>query len=231
MKIGFYMTVYRDELWAHRMVRQIKTFYPDSPVLITTDGLAHVPSLDTMEGATVLQFNRRLKVHGTGGLYSQRNLLAALIVAEQDDVDVMFKVDADSYMWRPFSHLPNAEWFGGIFSADTSLGTSVCCAGGCWGMRTSLIKRIAESKLLLDDRLLSKDLTYPRYSARAFKKEGDKGRDRELIIREDILMGFAANQLGVVPTMWDEVYLRQKGEAIQTPPYQYAVTHPVRSIP
>lgn len=231
MKIGFYLTVYRDEIWAHRMVNQIKTFYPDAPILVTTDGPAHAPSLDKMGATTTLQFERRLKLAGTGGLFSQRNLLAALIVAEQAGVDVMFKVDPDSYLWRPFEYYPDAEWFGSIWSVTKSFGTVTSCSGGCWGMTTDFIRTIVNSKLLFAKELEATDLTYPRYAARAFNKPGDKGRTREMVALEDDAMGWVADQLGVTPVMWDEVQLRQNGEVIQTPPFQYAVTHPVRSIP
>ena len=229
--IGFYLTVYRDEIWAHRLVRQIKTFYPEAPILITTDGPAHAPSLDAMEGATVIQFNRRLKVVGNGGLYTQRNVLAAVVVAEQHNVDIMIRVDPDSYLWRPFTYYPDSEWFGSTYNITSSLGVSTCCAGGCWGIRTPLLKRLAKSKILLDDRLFAKDISYARYHVRSLQKQGDTTRSRELIIKDGTMMGWAVNQLGVIPTKWDEVHVPRNGEIIQTPPFKYAVTHPVRSIP
>jgi hypothetical protein len=145
----------------------------------------------------------------------------------------MIKVDPDSYLYRRFEHLPEANWFGGRFSATTEvLGTHDCLAGGCWGISAAALGKLSGSNLLLDKILEDTELAYPRYSNVAFNKPGDTGRERDLIMREDVEVGWAMSQLGYVSVEWDEVYLVQNGWTYQdTQPYKYAVTHPVVSLP
>ena len=225
------MSVYRDELWAYRMCTQITELYPHSPILICPDGPGHFEKFK-FDNLYIVPFEQRRK-HELGGMYTQRIVLAASVAAKQYDIDVMIKVDPDSYLYRRFTNFPDSPWFGSRFSTTkVALGTYDCLQGGCWGIRAEPLVKLAESNILLSDVLLDKEITYPRYSARVFSKPGDKGRDREFITNDDLVMGWGMTQLGYYPTDWDEVYLQQNGEEYQdSPPYRFAVTHPVRCVP
>ena len=231
MRIGFYLTVYRDEIWAYRMVKQINQLYPDAPVLVTTDGPANLSAFEELN-VTLLPYEIRLKVFGNGGHYSQRNMIAALNMAESYKLHIVFKVDPDSYLWRIFNYYPDAQWFGNVYTRTFSkLGELTFCAGGCFGMRTPVLKSLVDSELLLDEKLYTEEIAYPRYSSKVYAKPGDTERSRELILNDDLAIGWAMTQVGVVPEVWNEVELKQNGELIQQLPYRYAVTHPVRTLP
>jgi hypothetical protein len=233
--ISFYFNIYKNEIYASRLVFQIRNFYPTSEILIISDGQANLFSMNQIRDYhdrifpnsppfTLIKGDRLKNV---GPEFTQRNFKCVL---NNTTSDLIIKLDPDSYIWRSFNYIPEGDWIGDVrFLPAPYLSRQFnFISGGCFGMRRNVIKEIYNSNLLLGDEYRTEESFYDRY--RMNRKYGDPITN-ELIYRENLVLDDVANRLGVTPVQWDEVYCTQHGEQLQNPDdLKYAVTHPVRYI-
>lgn len=231
-KLAFYFSVYKDEIWAVRLVHQIKHFYPKADIVCIFDGQGFPGQAEILGnlGAKV-RVGERLKGPGNGMKFSHRNLSVAL---EYSDAELFLKMDPDSYMWRKFKYFPDLEFFGQ--DHRKTIGEAFpepvhYCHGACWGIRRGLMQRMVDSEIFYDDLYTHPHNLYNRYAGEKFRKVGDRGDVGDLIMHEDFIFGHAATALGAEPSRWKEVRLHQAQELMQDPKeLTWAVTHPTRSI-
>ena len=233
--ISFYFNIYKNEIYACRLLLQLRKFYPNSEIVIICDGEANLYSINNIRDyhdrmfpdspPFVLIKGDRLK--NVGPEFTQRNFKCVL---NNTTSDLVIKLDPDSYMWRSFSYIPEGDWIGYVkLLAIPYLSRRFdFISGGCFGMKRNVIKEIYNSELLLSDEYRTPESFYDRYTRH--RKFADPVCD-ESIYRENLVLDDVANRLGVTPVQWDEVYCTQHGEQLQNPDdLKYAVTHPVRYI-
>lgn len=225
--LSFYFNIFKDEIFTVRLLYQLNKFYPGYSVLGIADGPCFEPNIKIFSEINpnfVLYQGKRLKIIGSE--FTQRNFE---VILEHLKTDIIIGLDPDSYIWRRFNYFPDVDWFGHrhrfynhfIEKNFTFLG------GSCMGFKRTYIQRILDSGYLLNDKYKDSRGFYDRYSS--FKKYADPDCN-DIICREDWVLGDIARKLKVKPFHWDECYPSQKHEVILQPPYQYAVTHPVRHI-
>lgn len=232
-KLAFYFSIYKDELWAVRLVHQIKHFYPKADIVCIFDGQGFPGQAEKIAdlGANV-RVGERLKGPGNGMKFSHRNLSVAL---EYSDAELFFKMDPDSYIWRRFNDVPeNVEFFGQAHSKPIGQAFPkgvTYCHGACWGIRRSLMQRMVDSEIFYDKLYEHPHNLYNRYANEKFRKIGDRGDAEDIVMHEDFIFGDAATKLGAKPVRWKDVRLHQAQELVQDPnDLVWSVTHPTRSI-
>ncbi len=228
----FYFCIYHDDQYALRLAKQLNHYYPTSQKIAIYDGLGDKVIKGQLKDFNVTVHNgARFKRKGMGMLHIQRNLHVLL---ENSNPDTFINMDPDSFMWRKFNNLPNADWFGqiqnlkvGNFTATNRIqGTH----GACYGCSKTLAEALYSSKIFLDKKTFSHPgLMYRRYGNK-FKKHGDKYHSNEWIPREDPSFAYAAQQLGYSPVKWEnDLFLTQTKEQYSFDRAK-AVTHPVRKL-
>lgn len=213
MDLAFFFNVCGDEPLAIRLVDQIRSFYPSSEILIIGDGaIANEAVIPMRKAGAVVVNDRRLKPKGTSE-FTKRNLR---LILEHTTANLVIKIDPDTILQRPFTHFPDAEWFGKLvrvrwFSDQIEV---LAVHGSCWGMQRSLIERLHDSEVLDD---LNHRYGDPKNIS---LKHGTP------VPFEDPCIALAVKAVGVTPVKWGEVFHSYDRE----PPkdLSYATIHPCR---
>lgn len=224
MKLAFFFSIYQDELWAVRLVHQIRKYYGDVQIFAVTDGPSSNEAAKEellKQRCHLVETEQRLKQLG-GGAFTQR-WVDAVATYIDTDTDAIIKLDPDSYIWRFFANIPNADVFGDLYWNRVTESNGV--KGGCLGLSYGFLLQLAESGLLLSDVLNDVKFTYRRYGTKQRKKIGDQ-RNGASVASEDSVLSWCYRELGVVPYQWDEVASRQSVDWLDSE--GYAVTHPNR---
>lgn len=212
MKLCFFFNVYRDEPLALRLMSQLDRHYPGYRALAITDG----PSTLTPSADTVVYEGDRLKRQGSLGQFIARNFRLCL----QQDADLFIGLDPDTFVWKPFEQIPDADWFGQCNKSfvDPFQGLPVV-VGACAGYSRQVLEALMNSKLLEEDAIVNQAPIYRPDLA---------GCE---VPAEDYVIGWALSNLGFAPMPWPEnrimggnVTQKQSG-----PPYIYAATHPCKA--
>lgn len=223
MRINFVVHVYKDELYARRLLAQVRGYYPRSLCLVIADG--EPPSADfadwAMSAGCHFVQGDRLKRRESGGLWIERFLR----LGAMERPDVLIKLDADSYLHRPFRFFPEHFDLAGTLATHSSK-KFVVVRGGCVAYSAVAIAKILNSGLLKDD-LYKTDprFFYRRYQDYLFPGEVLNG---EAIASEDSIMGHIAECLRLKLTLWHDVHICWREPLPSAPAGYWAVTHPHR---
>ena len=225
----FYFSIYKDEIYAVRLAKQLNDIFPGVKVVVIADGHCYLPSIDAaIKFNPNLEFVQgdRLKNAANGGMkFTHRNFEEIL----KFDFDVAIKLDPDSYVWREPKYIPDADWFGNVFQQDLYfLGKKLqTIGGGAMGFKQSTVERLHSSKALLDTRYDSVETFYDRY--RKFKKFSDPDNETGLVRSEDWTLAHVCDRLSIKPAQWDDVKCVQSQEQIY-PGLDFCITHPCRTV-
>lgn len=228
--LSFYFSVYKDEVFAVRLAKQLNDWLKDSQAIVITDGEPYWPSLGyarSLNPNLIVIEGERLKNKSSGGCeFTQRNFE---IVLDKTNTETIIKLDPDSYIWRSPKNIPDAGWFGDVHGGSTPfMGHKFnIIGGGAMGFKRDTIEKIVKSQFLLDKRYDKINAFYDRYSK--FKKVADPVGEPAYIRSEDWTLADVCRRLGILPTQWDDVCCVQSEEQIQDE-LNYSITHPVRHI-
>lgn len=201
---AFVLHVYHDQALAERLVKQIRIFYPEAPLLIIGDGVE--VSRELGQQGTV--FNGLRLKHKPSGAWTARYLRKGL---DETNADVIVKIDPDTCLWRQFT-LPDADWFG------TPSNSRKFLRGGAVGISRAAAERVLHSGLLMGP----SPHCYARFDT--FKWPHEEC-DLAPLSCQDQIMGDVMQALGIGWTNWPDVYIlgNPKREA---PRGRYALSHP-----
>ena len=106
----FVVNVYQeDEALLLQCLTSIRTFYPDAPLVMISDGNQNMLYSDmAFKMRARLVIGSRLKVPASGGAWTKRMYTEAL----REVGDTIVKMDPDSLMWRAFKIDPPGEYAG-----------------------------------------------------------------------------------------------------------------------
>jgi hypothetical protein len=223
---SFYVSIYKDEIYAVRLAHQLNRYYPGVEVIVISDGPYDKRSL-----AVAKEFNiqlkviegERLKAKQTGGCeFTQRNFEVLL---RESNSQIFIKLDPDSYI-NYSCGIPDVDWFGHVHFASISYlrYNFNFIAGGAMGFSRNVVEKIVNSQLLLNEKYDNQGGFYDRY--KRYKKFGDPLGERDLLRREDWVIGSVCQSLKIEATHWDDVYCVQDEEVKDD---SFAIIHPVRT--
>lgn len=212
--IAFYFAIYHEWLLATRLIKQIRKFYPNVPIITIADG-----TFDPDFAALGREYNiifiqgERLKLLEHGGKWWER---ACTTFLELTTADTLIKIDPDTCIWRKFDFFPDADWFGSI---ERNM-LYPFPRGGCKGIRRKAIERIIESKLLESPRFKHKFYAYDRFGRFKYPHENFP---EIALVNEDLVLSEVAYQLKFSIANWTEVNIQFRHcPAIKN----FAATHP-----
>lgn len=226
--IDFYFSFYKDEIYVARLTHQLAKHFPESRVIGISDGPYYKPSLESIKELNpnlIILDGDRLKHKAHGGCeFTQRNFEMVLATSKAETI---VKLDPDSYISRSCT-IPKNEWFGHVHSAAIPFMGSQFqfIAGGAMGFSRETIIKIVESKLLLNEKYDNEAGFYDRY--KAYRKYADPINAKDLLRREDWVLGDVCRRLKIKATHWSEVYCVQDRE--QEIRDVIAICHPVRHL-
>lgn len=218
-KLCFVFGIYTEWHLARRLAAQIRTFYKGAPIIALADG-TNDPDFAMSCDSLGINFlcGDRLKLPQFGGEWSQRLFLEFL----KTDSSTLIKLDPDTCLWRQFSYIPNADWFG-------SLGSSYKYPyprGGCVGFRRAAVEKIVASELLLAEVYKCESFSYDRYGYWRWLHENHLG---EAIALQDWILADVGQKLGLRVADWDEVNIQFR-QIPDNPDLKWAATHPHPTI-
>ena len=222
----FYCSFYKDEIFLVRLAYQVYEHFPDSKLIAIADGPYDYQSLVTARKFNpnlILIVGERLKHKPTGGCeFTQRNFEAVLTYSQ---ASIIIKLDTDSFINRTVTP-PNVDWFGHVHKTSLPfMGESFdFIAGGAMGFSRQTIEIIVESKELLNKKFDNRGGFYDRYAN--YKKFADPTGEKDLLRREDWVLGMVCKKLGIKANPWSEVYCVQDEEVNDD---RFAIVHPVRT--
>lgn len=221
MKLSFLFHVYRDELFAHRLVNQIKEYCKGADILAIFDGEFNPKFADFLRQEKIDYFAGENLKSKQGGLWCQRYHEFFLT---QSEADVLIKIDPDTYIHRPLKSIPEADIFGAI---NQNPGLPIHVRGGFCGFKRSASELLVESKIFYDPFYRSAQFWYPRYGHWKFF---DEGWQTEWITLTDPIVGHAAAKLGLTVKSWAEVQggICFRERVPDNSDLRYLATHPVR---
>jgi len=222
----FYCSFYKDEIFLVRLSYQVYEHFPQAKLIVIADGSYDNRSLvaaRTFNPNLILVEGERLKSKPTGGSeFTQRNFEAVLL---NSNASIIIKLDPDSFINKPVEP-PNTEWFGHVYkTAIPFMGESFdFIAGGAMGFSRQTIETIVESKELLNRKFDDRGGFYSRYTN--YKKFADPIGEKDLVRKEDWILGTVCKKLGIKATHWTDVYCVQNQEVNDD---NFAIVHPVRT--
>lgn len=222
MQPVFVIHTYRDGEYAVRLCAQVRSFYPDAPILLIADGEDQPGVKAAIAHLTVTYIvGDRLKVWRKRGEWTLRWMRLALAQGGNPVV----KLDADASLERPFLGYPTGD-IGGRLVSDVAKGITFV-RGGCVAYQQSAIAKIVGSRLLASDLFDVERHTYRRYG-NTHRLPGDPPKSNEAIWLEDIAIADIANRLGLTLASWDDVFVAYREPVPPNPTLEWAVRHPVR---
>lgn len=208
MTIAFYFNYCGESRLASRLISQLYRFYPEADKICIHDG-----SFDPLPG--VINVGKsQLKKTDTIGLFIKRNFTVCL---NNSEASTFIQIDPDSYIWKPFDAIPEADWFGDCEAQKREhFGDINVVMGYCAGFSRNAMKQVLSSGLLQDPILQQSPCYRPR-------------RYPYGVCSEDVPLGWVMTQLKIESVKWNEVNEMRGTINKQRPPYRYAVTHPVKA--
>jgi len=223
MTLGFVIMVYKDEVLAIRLVRQILKYYPQSKVTVIWEGGVTEYSGEwyslQQRMSIRLIFGERLKVLATGPEWVKRWMQAGLEMNTQ----LVFRVDPDVYLWRPFRYFPTEDRFGMMLG---QLKYKRPLLRGCiGGYQREAIQKFLDSNIL-DDPKWKDPVKYAYYRYREWARPGEK-QNHELIWSEDSSLAHAWTEAGLTEGNWSDIHPSWHEPLIDNSDLAFAATHPV----
>lgn len=215
--LTFYLQVYRDLERARWCLGHLRQHYPDSRVIVCSDG-----DLDPRFARLVDEFH--VEYHVGQRMYPLRfggRMLERMLLLWGMETDFLFSIDPDSKIERRFHWVPDEH--------ITIFGDCEPTQGGCMGFTRAAGKQIVDSGLLRDP-----ILTRPAESW-AVLPDGRVLEDmleavvNDGMVRTDWIIAWCCRRLGIPQLIFPEVYSRWR-EAVPDG-LDVAVTHPHKLIP
>jgi hypothetical protein len=201
VKVLWFIQTHRDLPQLQLTLPRLRTLYPDSPILVISDGDPdpRIPQLCTTHSA---QFAMRQRLFGVehGGEPAQQMLEALL----GTDADLLIKIDPDTDVRRRFSRLPppdDRSLYGTVQSVRTASAPFISIQGGCIIVPRQTATVLASSALLRSARLKPPALEWavdPVSRARAASG----------LTSYDWTLGWACRELGIDSRDHPEVFSR-----------------------
>ncbi len=220
LRIFWFVQVYRDLWRLRRTLSNLKILYPDSLVLVVSDGDddPNIPST-CREYGVEFEFRPRLIGVEHGGEVVQWMLEAFL----RTDSDLLIKVDPDTDVRRRFALVPpssDSSIYGTVQSAHVDGDSVTSIQGGCIMVPRAAAKAIAMSSLLLSERLKPPAVEW------AVGRES-RDRARAGLTSYDWTIGWICRNLRLPVKDHPEVFCRHKPSLIDLVlNRRAAVTHP-----
>lgn len=224
IKILWFIQTYRDFPQLRLTLRKLRALYPDSAILVMSDGDPdpRLPQLCTTHSA---RFAMRQRLFGVehGGEPVQRMLEALL----ETDADLLIKIDPDTDVRRRFSRLPPADdrsLYGTVQSVRAAAAPFVSIQGGCIIVPREAAAVLAGSGLLRSGRLKPPALEWAIGPA-------ERARAASGLTSYDWTLGWACRELGIDSRDHPEVFSRYLPTLIdRLADRRVAVAHPRFSI-
>jgi hypothetical protein len=220
VRLFWFIQTYRDLPRLRKTLASVRTFHPDSEVLVVSDG---DPDPDIHRACRVnsASFTLRSRLYGVehGGELVQRILESFLAT----DADILVKIDPDTNVRRRFSVMPSrleAAIYGTVESAGSSSSRMTSIQGGCIIVPRQAAIRLATSGLLASERLKPPMLEW------AIDDES-RARAASGLTSSDRTLGWACRELGIACKDHPEVFSRYGPSLIDTLTVgPMAVSHP-----
>jgi hypothetical protein len=221
--ITFYVQVFRDYRDAYLCLKKLRLHYKSSRVIMISDG-DNDPRYERLSKRFNTDFisGERLYPVENGGKMLQRMLDAFL----EQPSSYLIKLDTDTRIHRRFRFMPAGTVVFGTLEWETSQGKSRLdfpnVQGGCLGFTLESARMIADSGLLLSERLADYRGTYADNQDIIIRAE------KMGLISADFIIRYACRQLDIPVVQFDEVYAIYRG-TIPPGGGGFAVTHPHKS--
>ncbi len=223
--LTFYLQGYRDTTQAQAALRSVRNVYPAARVLLVSDGDSSTAwrRLASRFGAE-LTYGSRLYPVKNGGRMIQRMLDLYLA----SPTLWLIKLDTDSRVHRPFTHLPDKVSLFGTLEWETTKTREHLdfpnLQGGCIGFTRSAAEAITESRLLLSERLLDPVSTF------ADTKDIQQRAERYGLVSFDFILRWVCRELNISMTNHSEIHTVYRGRHPDDGG-GFAVTHPHKVPP
>ena len=143
VSLVFFMLIYRDAARGLATIERVRRFFPRARLVVRADGAGGEWRAAFESLGAEFYDEPRLFPTANGARVVHRML--ELFAAEP--ADYLFKIDADTGVWRPLAWLPAGECHFGTLQGDRGRRS---IQGGCMGFTRATALRIMESRLLLD---------------------------------------------------------------------------------
>jgi hypothetical protein len=220
VRIFWFIQAYRDLPRLRKTLARLRTLYPESQVLVTSDGDTD-PEIKHACEEHAVEFTLRGRLFGVeeGGEPVQRMLDAFL----ETEADVLIKIDPDTNVRRRFSVLPSPAdscLYGTVQSASLGANHLTSIQGGCIIIPRRAATLLANSLLLTSDRLKPPALEWAVTDAS--RSRADSG-----LTSYDWTLGWACRELGLLAKDHPEVFSRHRPSlADAVTENRVAVSHP-----
>jgi hypothetical protein len=214
--LTFFASVYHDCDAAAACLRDLRTHYPASRVILRSDGDPD-PRFRLLAGIDQVDLRRESRLFGieNGGAIIERMLM----IFFERPTRYLFKIDPDTAIHRRFNYLPIRN---GVFGTLQCRQDTPSVQGGCMGFTRGAAEQILKSDLLRDPRL--KEPAKFIEDSRYFFRMTDRAR-RCGLASFDWIVGWVAGELGISLFAFDEVNSDWRRPPAN-PGELYAVTHP-----
>ena len=219
VSLVFYLMIYRDGERGLATLEKVRRFHPEARLVVRADGAggewrAGFESL----GAEFYDEPRLFPTpHGARAVQRMLELFATA------PADYLFKIDADTGVWRPLRWLPLEECH---FGTVQGLRRRRSIQGGCLGLTRGAALRILESRRLLD-------AGFALTTDTLFGETGNpylgplRARHRKTGLTSfDWSLGAVCARLGIPLRGWEDVHCHHREPAEEDG--TFALTHPAR---
>jgi hypothetical protein len=220
VRVFWFIQTYRDLFRLRKTLAGLRKLYPESQVLVVSDGDPD-PEIEQLCNRHSVEFTLRSRLYGVehGGELVQKILEAFLIT----DADVLIKIDPDTHVRRRFSLMPartDSAIYGTVESAGAGSNRITSIQGGCIVIPRQAAILLTSSSLLKSDRLKPPALEWA-------VAEVSLARAASGLTSSDQTLGWACRELGLLCKEHPEVFSRYRPsliDAVTAGPV--AVSHP-----
>jgi hypothetical protein len=216
----WYIQTFRDVSRLRQTLASVRTLYPDSRVLVVSDGDPD-PEIGRACSRYSAEFTlrQRLMTVEHGGAPVQQMLEAFLAAAGA----VLIKIDPDTDVRRRFSVMPaedDPSVYGTVQSSGPASNRLISIQGGCIIIPRRAAAELASSTLLTSERLRPPALEWAI-------NEVLVTRARDGLTSYDWSLGWACRELGLLSKDHPEVFSRYQARLVNLRRHRHqAVAHP-----
>jgi hypothetical protein len=214
--LTFFSLVYHDYDATVECLRDLRTHYPASHVILRSDG-------DTDPRFALLCDCSQVDFHGESRLFGVENggavIERMLVLFLERPTPYLFKIDPDTVIHRRFKYLPVQNGIFGTLQCETE---TPAIQGGCLGFTRDAAEQILHSEMLRDSRLKepARFITDSPYFFRMADRANRCG-----LASFDWIVAWIASELKIPIYAFDEVNSGWR-MAPPNPDGRYAVSHP-----
>ncbi|HEY6805369.1 MAG TPA: hypothetical protein VI306_17460 [Pyrinomonadaceae bacterium] len=213
--LTFFSLVYKNYDATVECLRDLRTHYPNSNVILRSDGDPDPRFTHLRQSNLTFKLEPRLFPIEHGGAIIERMFVLFL----EQPTPYLFKIDPDTVIHHRFKYLPTRS---GIFGTLQCESESPSIQGGCMGFTRDVAEKILNSGMLRDNRLRTphKFIDESPYFFRMADRVNRCG-----LASFDWIVPWIATELGIPIYAFDEVNSGWR-MAPPNPNNRYAVTHP-----